>query len=137
MQSKDAMSVQREVLRGEKPRKGSPAKKRVALHMEVEPEAREAFFRRARAAGLSGPDSFRDALAFPERVYDTDALRIAKPLADISYRLVRLADVVNRNELDAARWYVDEIRRIVVEAMRPLRSEHDEEVCRKTDAVKD
>jgi len=132
----DARTTMEHAVKGEKPKR-KRSEKRAVLHMEVDRDAREAFFARAHAAGVSGPEYFANALARPGRTYDTDAVRIAKPLAGISYRLSRALDVLQRGEADAVKGYIIEAQRIVADALRPLRREHDAAVRANTDVEAD
>ena len=136
MQSDDAKSTAERALKGEQPKR-KRSERRAVLHMEVSREAREAFFRRVRAAGVSGPEYFAHAIARPERTYHTDAVLIAKPLADISYRLSRAVDALRKGDVPAGIAAVVEAQRVVASALSPLRRAHDESVRDNTDRLRD
>lgn len=63
----------------------------------------------------------------PMPKYDTDAARISRPLVQIGDRIRRVLDVLDRNETDAVRGYLDEMRGIIHAALTPFRREHDDE----------
>jgi hypothetical protein len=69
-----------------------------------------------------------NALAEPQRSYVTDAVEIAQPLAQVSYRLAQVIQALERGDLALAKGEVEAARRIVAEAMIPLRRKHAEEV---------
>ncbi len=64
----------------------------------------------------------------PKAVYDTDQARIAKPLADVSYRIARALDVLDRKRLDAVHGYLIDMQTLVADALRGLARDHDSEV---------
>ena len=66
---------------------------------------------------------------FVGRSFATPAARIAKPLADINYRLTRIGDALISSNLDAAQIELFEAQRVVAEHLRPLRREHDGDVA--------
>lgn len=132
----DAKSTAERALKGEQPKR-KRSERRAVLHMEVPREAREAFFRRAHAAGVSGPEYLANALAHPERTYHTDAVLIAKPLADISYRLARALDALRKGDLEVGVRFVVESQRAVADSLSTLRRAHDAGVRVNTDRLRD
>ncbi len=76
-----------------------------------------------------------NALAEPERSYATAAVEIAQPLAQVSYRLAQVECAVRDGNVDAALGEIRTARRIIADALVPLRRQHAEEVrlsdCRR------
>lgn len=101
---------------------------RVVLSLDVESRVRDSLRDRAAAAGVSMAEFLSNALAEPERSYVTDAVEIARPLAQVSYRLAQVIQALERGDLALAKGDVEAARRIVAEAMIPLRRKHAEEV---------
>jgi hypothetical protein len=101
---------------------------RVVLSLDVEPQVRDALRERATAAGVSMAEYVSVAIARTERVFATASVEIAQPLALLSYRVSRARQSVAAGEQKMAAVELDEARRILAEAMRPLALSHAEEV---------
>ncbi len=101
---------------------------RVVLSLDVEARVRDELRERALLAGVSMAEYLGNALAQPERPYATAAAEIAQPLAQVSYRVAQAADALKRGDISAAMSELDATRRIVAEALIPLRRRHDEEI---------
>jgi predicted nicotinamide N-methyase len=101
---------------------------RVVLSLDVEPHIRDSLRQRAAAAGVSMAEYLANALAEPERSYITNAVDIAQPLTRISYHLAQVVDALACSDLAAAKANLETAKRIVAEAMMPLRRRHAEEV---------
>ncbi|HEY1656013.1 MAG TPA: hypothetical protein VGF86_12965 [Candidatus Tumulicola sp.] len=97
------------------------------LSLDVEPHVRDALRERAASAGVSMAEYLSNALAEPERDYATGPLEIAQPLTQISYRIAQAAQALARNDAAAVAEELAVARRIVAEAMAPLRRRHAEE----------
>ena len=121
MVSKDRRS---ESTRGNRARHGG----RVVLSLDVDPSVRDALRDRAAAAGVSMAEYLANALAQPERSYDTAAANTAQPLAQVSYRLAQATQALDRADADAASEEIAAARRIVAESLVALRRRHAEEV---------
>jgi len=101
---------------------------RVVLSLDVEARVRDALRERAALAGVSMAEFIGNAIAQPERSYATPAAEIAQPLAQVSYRIAQTADAIRRGDVGAAISELDAARRLVSDALIPLRRQHDEEV---------
>jgi hypothetical protein len=66
---------------------------------------------------------------FAGRSFATPAARIAKPLANVNYRLTRITDALMSSDVEVARNETREAQRVVAEHLRPLRREHDRDVA--------
>ena len=64
----------------------------------------------------------------PRAEYDTHMARMAKPLADVAYRIARTLDVLDRSETDAVRGYLMEMQSTIAAALRRLSRDHNREV---------
>lgn len=126
--TKSAAAAVDDALRGRKRVRGSRhAERMIAANVTVEELA--VISAHAKRAGYATLAEYVRAVALsPRPVYDTDAARVAQPLAAISVRLARCLDVLDRNETDALRGYLEEMQRIVADALQSLRREHDAEV---------
>ena len=110
------------------PRKRSHHGKRVVLSIDLERDARDALRERAAAAGVSLTAYVRNAIALPERVYQTTAADLARPLMDISAALAHLRRILlARGDADALA-QLDAARHVLAQAMLPLSRRHDAEV---------
>ena len=70
----------------------------------------------------------------PQAVYDTDYARIAKPLADISYRLARALDALDGGDTEKVRTCIKEASVAAASALAPLARSHDRVVHAKDSA---
>jgi len=107
--------------------KGSRHGGRVVLSLDVEERVRDALRERAALAGVSMAEYLGNALARPGRSYATTAVEIAQPLAQVSYRIIQATDALKCGNVGGAMSELDAARRIVSEALVPLRRRHDEE----------
>ena len=101
---------------------------RVVLSLDVDPRVRDALRDRAASAGVSMAEYLSNALAEPERSYATTAVEIVQPLAQVSYRLAQAIEALESGNVAAAKHDIETAKRIVAEAMIPLRRKHAEEV---------
>lgn len=100
-----------------------------AISARVTDEELAVIAEHARRGGYASVAEYvRAVCVAPCAVYDTDAARIAKPLSDISYRIARVLDALNRSETDAVRGYLTEMKAIVHAALVPIARSHDREV---------
>jgi hypothetical protein len=102
--------------------------RRVVLSLDVDPRVRDALRDRAASAGVSMAEYLSNALAEPERSYATTAVEIVQPLAQVSYRLAQAIEALESGNVASARDDIFAAKRIVAEAMVPLRRKHAEEV---------
>jgi hypothetical protein len=82
---------------------------------------------RARAAGVPFGTYIQNALLQMRTPLPTSA-EIAAPLAQVSYRLAKIADFLEGNDLGAARSDLVEARQIIAQALVPLRREYGRQV---------
>ena len=101
---------------------------RVVLSLDVESRVRDSLRDRAAAAGVSMAEYLSNALAEPERSYATTAVEIVQPLAQVSYRLAQAIEALASGNVASATDDIETAKRIVAEAMIPLRRKHSEEV---------
>lgn len=101
---------------------------RVVLSLDVEPRVRDALRERASFASVSMAEYLGNALAQPERAYATGAVEVAQPLAQVSYRISQALQDLERGDIVAATCELEAARRVVSEALIPLRRRHEEEV---------
>ena len=101
---------------------------RVVLSLDVDPRVRDALRDRAAAAGVSMAEYLSNALAEPERSYATTAVDIVQPLAQVAYRLGQAIESLEIGNVASAKDDIEMAKRIVAEAMIPLRRKHAEEV---------
>lgn len=111
---------------GSKPR--SRARQPRLLAANVTDEEYAQISAHARFAGVSIAEYLRRVAVSPLADYDTDYACIAKPLSDISYRLVRALDALERGQTDAVRGFIDEARGIATATLLPLSREHQREL---------
>lgn len=117
--------------RAGRPRHGG----RVTLSLTVPLEVRDALHARARRFGVSLAEYVANALAEPERAYDTPALRKAIPLHTVSLHLALMRRALQRDDFEALGANLADAHRVVAETLRPLRRSHVAEV-RATDPRK-
>lgn len=101
---------------------------RVVLSLDVEPHVRDALRERAALAGVSMAEYVSVALAQPERAFATTSVKMAEPLAQLSYRISRAQQAAAAGDHPAMAVELQLARRIAAEAMRPLAAPHAEEV---------
>jgi hypothetical protein len=120
-----AASVVDAVVMGDAPKhiaEGGRRDKTVWLRGEVYVE----LARRARAAGVPFGTYIQNAL-LKMRAPLPPSAEIAVPLAQVSYRLARIADSLDGNDLGAARSDLVDARQIIAQALLPLHREHSRE----------
>jgi hypothetical protein len=122
-------------IKGGETHKGSRHGGRVSLSVAVPPEVRNALRDRANALGVSLAEYITNAFAQPQRLYDTAALKQAKPLTDIDYRLRQLVAALHRGDISGARSFADEIAQIVQTAVTPLARQHRTEISADDDRI--
>jgi hypothetical protein len=113
---------------------GSKARRhgdRVVLSLDVEPHVRNAIRDRASQAGVSMAAYLTNALALPERSFDTAAAEIAQPLAILSYRIARAQSAFRANDAAALIRELDGAQRVVAEALRSLARDHSDEEAQR------
>jgi uncharacterized protein (DUF885 family) len=103
---------------------------RVVLSLDVEPRVREAIRERAALAGVSMAEYISNAIARPARSFATAAAEIAQPLTMLSYRIARAQEALRTGDAAALSRELDDARRDVAAALRPLTAPHAEEVRR-------
>jgi hypothetical protein len=101
---------------------------RVVLSLDVEPRVRDAIRERAALAGVSMAEYISNAVARPARSFATAAAEIAAPLTMLSYRIARAREALRTGDAAALSRELDDARRDVAEALRPLARHHAEEV---------
>lgn len=105
---------------------------RVVLSLDVEPKTRDALRERAATAGVSMAEYLANALALPKRQYVTEAVEIAQPLANVSYRLAQVELAIREGDTATALDEIAATKRVIAEALAPLQRQHVDEV-RRTD----
>ena len=101
---------------------------RVVLSLDVEPRVRDAIRERAALAGVSMAEYISNAVAWPARSFATAAAEIAVPLTMLSYRIARAREALRTGDAAALSRELDDARRDVAEALRPLARPHAEEI---------
>jgi hypothetical protein len=101
---------------------------RVVLSLDVEPGVRDAIRERAALAGVSMAEYISNAVARPARSFATAAAEIAVPLTMLSYRIARAGEALRTGDAAALSRELDDARRDVSEALRPLARPHAEEI---------
>jgi hypothetical protein len=104
---------------------------RVVLSLDVEPRVRDAIRERAALAGVSMAEYISNAVARPARSFATAAAEIAVPLTMLSYRIARAQEALRTGDAAALSRELDDARRDVAGALRPLSAPHAEEVRRR------
>ena len=110
------------------PTKRSHHGTRVVLSIDLERDARDALRERAAAAGVSLTAYVRNAIALPERAYQTSAADLARPLMDISAALAQLRRILVAHGNPEALAALDAARHVLAQALFPLSRQHDAEV---------
>ncbi|HET9394204.1 MAG TPA: hypothetical protein VFO29_11880 [Candidatus Rubrimentiphilum sp.] len=129
-----AQDAVRDALRGQKPRADSPSEGRAMI--AVAPAVRDNLRALADSAGTSIGDYIAATIAQhgisePTRLFDTAALRQAKPLTDLSYRLARLIEALQSSDIGTALQFASEARSIVADALAPLARSHRTEIAQQ------
>lgn len=127
----DANTALRGALDGAKPKRTMRGARRASamIAANVREDEYAAIVEHARRGGYESLAEYVRAVCIARKaIYDTDQARLAKPLADIAYRVVRGMDALDRGEMDVLRGYLLEIRAVVADALRPLSRHHDREV---------
>jgi hypothetical protein len=101
---------------------------RVVLSLDVEAHVRDALRDRAATAGVSMAEYLGNAFAEPERAYNTTAVEIAQPLAQMSYLLAQAGQALERGDVGSAKNDIAAAKCIVAEAMIPLQRRHSADV---------
>ena len=101
---------------------------RVVLSLDVEPRVRDAIRERAALAGVSMAEYISNAVARPARSFATAAAEIAAPLTMLSYRIARAREALRTGDAATLSRELDDARRDVAEALRPLARPHAEEI---------
>jgi len=101
---------------------------RVVLSLDVEPRVRDAIRERAALAGVSMAEYISNAVARPARSFATAAAEISVPLTMLSYRIARAREALRTGDAAALSRELDDARRDVAEALRPLARPHAEEI---------
>lgn len=130
MHADSAETVLRDAIEGRKSRKSRGSRR--AAHViaaDVIADEYAAIVEHARVGGYESLAEYARAVCLaPKAIYDTDQARIAKPLADVSYRVARARDALQRGDLTAVAAHIEEIRVTVSEALRPLSRTHERTV---------
>lgn len=101
---------------------------RVVLSLDVEPHVRDALRERAAASGVSMAEYLSNAIAIPDRLYATESADQAHALTRISYEIARLRDAIDSVDIATLLSALEGMRRITVDALRPLARSHAREV---------
>lgn len=104
---------------------------RVVLSLDVEPRVRDAIRERAALAGVSMAEYISNAVARPVRSFATAAAEIVQPLTMLSYRIARAQEALRTGDAAALSHELEDARRDIAEALRPLAAPHAEEVRRR------
>ena len=116
-----------DALRGQTVRGARRATRMVAANVTAE-ELAEIQAHAKRGGYRTIAEYLRTIALTPVPKYDTDAARVARPLVQLSDKIRHALDVLDRNEADAVRGYLLEMKAIIHGALSPLRREHDAEV---------
>jgi len=125
--AKQSVEAVTDAVRGRTVRGSRRAERMIAANVTAE-ELSEIRAHAKRGGYQTIAEYLRTIALTPIPKYDTDAARIARPLVQISDRIRRTLDVLDRNETDAVHGYLSEMQAIVHAALSPLRREHDGEI---------
>lgn len=101
---------------------------RVVLSLDVEPHVRDTLRERAAASGVSMAEYLTNALAMPDGLHATESAAQAQLLAQISYEVARMRDAVASAHNESLLSALENMHRIIVNALRPLARSHEKEV---------
>lgn len=120
-----ASSVMRDLLAGNEPQKIAEAPKHKSVWIRADIHAE--LVRRAGASGVALGEYVANALL--ERKTPLPAMaHVVAPLGQVSYRLIQIAEALDRGDVIAAKSDVETARRIIAQALLPLRRQHAQEV---------